>query len=142
MMADKKNKCKNSTTSPKAEGAMLSAKEAWEQTFDAVNDLLAIINTEYQLVRVNKAMAAKLGRTPEECIGLTCYSALHGTTSPPAFCPHQQLTEDGQGHTAEVYDQQLGGHFSSAIVRCAIRRVNSLGAFMSFTTSPRTKRWR
>ena len=90
---------------------MLSTKEAWEQTFDAVSNLLAIINTEYQFVRVNKAMAAKLGRTPEECIGLTCYSAVHGTTSPPDFCPHKLLIEDGQGHTAEVHDQQLGGHF-------------------------------
>ena len=90
---------------------MLSGEDAWAQTFDAVPDLLAIINTGYQLVRVNKAMADKLGRTPEECIGLTCYSTVHRSTSPPDFCPHQQLIEDGLTHTAEVYDQRLGGHF-------------------------------
>ena len=99
------------TERKRVEAALLSAKEDWERTFDAVSDLLAILNTEYQFVRVNKAMAARLGRTPEECIGLTCYSTIHGTNSPPVFCPHKQLIEDGHGHTAEVHEQHLGGHF-------------------------------
>ena len=108
---ERRNKDKDITNRKRAEGAMLSTKEAWEQTFDAVSNLLAIINTEYQFVHVNKAMAARLGRTPEECIGLTCYSAVHGTTSPPVFCPHKRLIEDGHRHTAEVNEQHLGGHF-------------------------------
>ena len=99
------------TERKRMEAALLRAKEDWERTFDAVSDLLAILNTEFQFVRVNRAMATRLGRTPEECIGLPCYATVHGTTSPPVFCPHKRLIEDGQGHTAEVYEQHLGGYF-------------------------------
>jgi PAS domain-containing protein len=35
----------------------VKATKDWEHTFDAVPDLIAIIDTEYQIVRANKAMA-------------------------------------------------------------------------------------
>ena len=57
----------------KAEEVAIQATKNWEYTFDAVPDLISIIDTEYRIVRANKAMAARLGVTPEECVGLTCY---------------------------------------------------------------------
>ena len=87
------------------------AAKDWEYTFDAVPDLIAIIDTEYRVVRANRAMAARLGVTPEECVGLTCYRVIHGTDEPPSFCPHRQLLEDGLEHTAEVREDSLGGYF-------------------------------
>ena len=74
-------------------------------------DLIAILDNEYRIVRANKAMATRLGLKPEECIGLTCYRALHGTASPPSFCPHRLLIEDGLEHTAEIFEECLGGYF-------------------------------
>ena len=95
----------------KAEEAAIQATKNWEHTFDAVPDLIAIIDTKYRIVRANRAMAAKLGVTPEECIGLTCYRVVHGTDEPPSFCPHRQLLKDGLEHTAEVCEDCLGGYF-------------------------------
>jgi PAS domain S-box-containing protein len=92
------------------ETAVKAAKD-WEHTFDAVPDLIAIIDTNYKIVRANRAMASKLGMTPEECIGLTCYSVVHETTKPPSFCPHRQMLKDGFEHTAEVCEDCLGGYF-------------------------------
>jgi PAS domain-containing protein len=80
----------------------------WEQTFDAVPDLIAIIDTKYQIVRANRAMAAKLRLTKEECIGLTCYRVIDGTSESPSFCLHQQLLNDGLEQTAEIYENFLG----------------------------------
>ena len=79
----------------KAEEIAFRDVKDWEQTFDAVPDLIAIINTKYQIVHANRAMAAKLRLTKEECIGLTCYRAIHGTNEPPSFCPHKQLINNG-----------------------------------------------
>ena len=87
----------------KAEEATVQATKDWEHTFDAVPDLIAIIDTEYRVVRANKAMAARLGVTPEECIGLTCYRAIHGTDEPPSYCPHRQMLMDELEHTREVH---------------------------------------
>ena len=46
-----------------AEETAVRATKEWEYTFDAVPDLIAVIDTEYRIVRVNRAMAARLGVT-------------------------------------------------------------------------------
>ena len=95
----------------RAEKAAFQAAKDWEQTFDAVPDLIAIIDTESRVVRANRAMATRLGTTPEGCVGLTCYSAMHGTDETSSFCPHKQLLEDGLEYIAEVHEEVLGGDF-------------------------------
>ena len=95
----------------KAEEAAFRAVKYWEHTFEAVPDLIAIIDTKDRIVRANRAMAAKLRLAKEECIGLICYRAIHGTSEPSLFCPHQQLLNDGLEHTAEIYEYHLGGYF-------------------------------
>ncbi|TFH06031.1 MAG: PAS domain S-box protein, partial [Methanosarcina sp.] len=99
----------------KAEEEAARAAKAWEYTFDVVPDMIAILDTEYGVVRANKAMAARLGMTPEECVGLTCYRVVHGMDEPPSFCPHSQLLKDGLEHTAEVFEDCLGGYFQESV---------------------------
>jgi len=95
----------------RSEEQVLLAGEEWERTFNAVPDLVSILDTEHTIRRVNKAMAAKLGVTPDEAVGLTCYQYVHGTQSPPNFCPHAMLIKDQQEHAVEIYEERLGGHF-------------------------------
>jgi len=89
----------------------LQAEEDWKRTFDAVPDLIAIIDTDFRIVRANKAMASRLGLTPEGCVGLTCYANVHGTAQPPSFCPHRQLLKDGLKHSAEIHEDRLEGDY-------------------------------
>ena len=95
----------------RAEEAILRAKEEWERTFDAVPDLVAILDNEYRIVRVNKAMADRLDLKAEQCIGLKCYEAVHGGSRPPAFCPHTLTRQSGQQHIAEIHEPRLEGDF-------------------------------
>ncbi len=95
----------------RAEKEAIQAAKNWEYTFDAVPDLVAIIDDKHRVVRVNKAIAARSGMTPEECIGLTCYRVIHGTDKPPSFCPQRQLLKDWDEHTAEICEGCLGGNF-------------------------------
>ena len=74
-------------------------------------DLIAILDREHRVVRLNRPMARRLGREPEECVGLRCFEAVHGMPCQPPFCPHAQTLADGKEHTAEVYEERLGGHF-------------------------------
>ncbi len=95
-----------------AEEAASRAKGEWERTFDSVPDLIAIIDNDYKIARINNAMAEQIGLTPAECVGKTCYKLVHKTDSPPPFCPHAQTVKDGQGHHAEIYEEGLRGHFA------------------------------
>jgi PAS domain S-box-containing protein len=94
-----------------AEVALRRAKEEWERTFDSVPDLIATIDSSHRVMRVNRAMANRLGVEPEACVGLACYEVIHGTSLPPAFCPHAKTIEDSQPHAEEVHIERFGGDF-------------------------------
>ncbi len=95
----------------RAEETSLDAREDWERTFDAVPDLIAIIDTEHRIVRANKAMAAKLAMSQQQCVGLKCYSVVHGLNEPLGTCPHSQSLQDGSERTAEIHEDHPGGDF-------------------------------
>ncbi len=94
-----------------AEEQIALARKEWELTFDAVPDLITILDNQNRIIRVNKAMAERLGINKEDVIGLSCYDFIHGKDKSTSFCPNVQLLSDGQQHTAEVYMERLGGDF-------------------------------
>jgi PAS domain S-box-containing protein len=59
-----------------AEEALQREEHAWERTFDSMPDLIAILDCDYRIVRVNRAMAEKIGCTAPQCIGLKCYETM------------------------------------------------------------------
>ena len=97
------------TPQKKAEEALYKARIEMERTFDALPDFIAIIDQKHRVLRVNKSMADKLGIRPEQCFGLRCYESVHGTKESHASCPLSKTLEDGKVHTAEVYEERLGG---------------------------------
>jgi PAS domain S-box-containing protein len=91
--------------------ALQRAKEEWERTFASVPDLIATLDNQHRVLRVNDAMARRLGLTPEECIGLPCYEVVHGTSVPPEFCPHSRTGADGLEHVEELHVDRFEGDF-------------------------------
>lgn len=104
------------------------AKEEWERTFDVVPDLIAIIDNNYRISRVNRAMALKLGMTPEECVGQICYRTVHGAEESPSHCPHRLLLEDGLEHTAEMNESSLGGDYLVSVSPLRDAKGNLMGS--------------
>ena len=90
---------------------LISAKEEWERTFDAITDPVMILDTNYRIIKANKAMADALGVTPAKAVGMTCYESVHGTQAPPDYCPHAKLLTDGQARSQEIFEPRLGGHY-------------------------------
>ncbi len=105
------------TERKRAEQEIIRAKEAWERTFDAVPDLITILDKDYHILRINKAMAERLERSSrveqatQACLGQLCYACVHGTDAPPGFCPHMLVLQDKKTHTAEIHDGYLQGDF-------------------------------
>ncbi|MGO9569429.1 MAG: diguanylate cyclase [Desulfomonilaceae bacterium] len=95
----------------RGEVAIEKAKREWEDTFDTVPDLIAIIDRNHVIQRLNKAMADKLKIHPRDAIGLNCYEFCHGTEGPFPGCPLLQSLTDGAEHSAEVVEPNLGGTF-------------------------------
>ena len=99
----------------RAEEKIHSAKKDWENTFDAVPDLIAIIDINHTITRVNKSMADRCGSVPEELIGRKCHEVMHGMYHPHAGCPHTEMIRDGSGHSVVVEEQLLNGIFDVTV---------------------------
>jgi signal transduction histidine kinase len=95
---------------------MRTAKDEWELTFNAIPELVAIIDRDHRLLRVNRAMAEFIGCPPAEAVGLRCCEVMHRLPHPPGFCPHTLLLRDGSSHQIEAFDEAMGGHFEISVV--------------------------
>ncbi len=85
------------------------ANEEWQRTFNAISDLVMVLDNRHTILRANKAMADALGMTEQEVVGKSCHELVHGGKEPLAFCPHSQLLADGKEHSVEVEEPRLGG---------------------------------
>lgn len=98
------------------EAAVIHAKQEWEQTFDAVLDPMALIDDQSRVVRVNRALADRLGVSPRECLGKRCYELIHGDSQRPADCPHSNRFENGRSHyQLERFEPRLDGYFVTTV---------------------------
>jgi PAS domain S-box-containing protein len=94
-----------------AEESIIRAKEEWERTFEAIPDMITLIDQDHRILRANRAMATRLGCTPPQVEGCLCYEAVHGLSAPPDYCPHTKLLALGKEAQAEVVEDRLGGIF-------------------------------
>ncbi len=99
------------TSHKEAEEKALKAQKDWEDTFYAVPDLIALVDTDYNILRVNRSLADRVHVKPEDCKGWKCYELIHGTHEPPHICPHTLMMEDNVEHTREMHEDNLDGDF-------------------------------
>lgn len=86
----------------------LKTKDELALIFNTVPDHIAIIDNQFRIQRVNKALADKLICIRDKLIGAPCYKYICMADSPPSSCPHARMLGDGKEHFAEIYIQQLG----------------------------------
>ena len=86
---------------------LLQATNEWERTFNAVPDLIFLLDTEHRIIRANTVVLNRLGRNWSGVIGAHCYEVMHGLSQPPPYCPHSKLLADGKPHTDEIFEQGL-----------------------------------
>jgi PAS domain S-box-containing protein len=96
----------------KAEELMLKAKREWEATFDAVPDLIALIDKEFRIIRVNKSFAEKVGTDARLCVGKKCHSLVHNASAPKDYCPIKEVKKTKAPAFYQTEVPGLGSHYS------------------------------
>ncbi len=83
------------------------SKEVWEGTFDAITDSVAILDRDYQLLKLNKAYdALGLSATREALLHQTCYRAFYQRE---AVCPDCPVTETLASGKPAYAEKAIGG---------------------------------
>ncbi len=100
------------TAQKNIQNEIIQSKNEWQQIFDSVSELIAFLDRDYKIIKVNRALAKKLKLAPRQCIGRHCYEIIHGMTQPSLQCSHTRTLKDGHVHNFTLYEKNLGGWFS------------------------------
>jgi two-component system cell cycle sensor histidine kinase/response regulator CckA len=102
---------KDITARKQAAEALVRAKLDWENTFDAIADMVMLLDNEHQIIRVNRAAAEALNTTKESLVGKKCYEAVHKRSHPIRECPLVVTMKTLEPQSAEIEEPRLGGTF-------------------------------
>jgi len=93
--------------------ALLKAEEEkWRSSFNALEDVMLIIDRDYNIENINDSGLALLGKSRDEVIGKKCYQILRGTECPQEECPCRKTLETKQVGSLDHYEARFDRYFS------------------------------
>jgi PAS domain S-box-containing protein len=84
------------------------ANRELSDVFNAMGNLIFVVDKDNVIVRVNDACASFLKSNPKDIIGRKCYEIMHGLSAPLTNCPMELTKRDGIPHIEEVNDPHIG----------------------------------
>ncbi|MCX5793035.1 MAG: PAS domain S-box protein, partial [Elusimicrobia bacterium] len=84
-----------------AEEKLEEAAKNWLDTFDAIDDIVWMMDAESRIIRVNKATEKTFHLTAGDLIGRHCWEVVHGSRQPIAECPALPAKKKMRRETAE-----------------------------------------
>ncbi len=87
------------TEQKKMEEALRYSSIQWQNTFDAMNDSVSLINLEGKILQCNKAMMEFLKKPSNEIIGSFCWELVHCISEPIEGCPVIRMKETRRRET-------------------------------------------
>ncbi len=91
--------------------ALRLASEEWRKSFDAIGDMIMLIGSDFTISRANLAVSRLLKMSPKNIIGKKCYQLIHGTNTPPEYCPFLKAQAKGIYCEVESDEPHIGGTF-------------------------------
>jgi PAS domain S-box-containing protein len=103
------------TERKRAEEDVRNAAAQWQATFDAVQDLVLLLDKDFRILRANRAAAGFLGLPFDKIVGGHCYDLIHGTSMPPAECPLAKMRQSRRHEETEVLARKGGPWLSVSV---------------------------
>ncbi len=90
-------------------GTVSSSQRQWEDTFDSIEDLILVHNSDGKILKINRALAARLRLRPSEIAGRAVREVLRQGNTPWNRCPYCESVSGD----AEKFDSSFGGYLHS-----------------------------
>ncbi len=103
------------TERKRAEEALLHAAKEWRRTFDAVADVVFLIDRDHEILRVNRAATQRFGKNFDGIIGESCYRLIHGRNKPAPDCSHICALASGDQERREFYEPTVEAFFEATV---------------------------
>jgi PAS domain S-box-containing protein len=89
----------------KMEEQLCQAKDEWERTFDAVPDIIFILDLNYRILRANQAMLDMFGVSQQKITGQLCCHVVHHTSTFPPYCSKMRQELDVESCRSDSLQQ-------------------------------------
>ena len=100
------------TVQKHAEKLLRTADEDWRNSFDSLDDVMLIIDRDYNIENINARGLKLLGKRSEDVIGQKCYKVISGAQGPAEDCPCKKSLETKKVESTDRYEEQFGKFFS------------------------------
>lgn len=87
------------------------ARENWERTFNAIRDVVTVLDADLRIVRANAFTSVTVNKPLAEIEGRRCFELFQGRSEPCPGCPVVRTFAEGRAQTAELPYQHPGGHW-------------------------------
>ena len=88
------------------------AAQEWRECFDSLEDVMLLVDSGYRITRVNRKACQVFGKNFSDLIGRYCYEIVHGSSTPPDFCPHGKVLRCAKPAQHEYFDPHFNKTFS------------------------------
>ncbi|MCI5222576.1 MAG: DUF3365 domain-containing protein, partial [Candidatus Electrothrix sp. AR4] len=99
------------TSRKRAKEQLVKKTEEWENTFNAIPDIITLQDSDMKIIRANQAAFDFFQLSPEELIGSTCYRLFRGALEPCPECPGMRSVIDMKKHCSTVEHKRVGKFF-------------------------------
>lgn len=103
---------KDITEQQRLHDQLQNAKNEWEKTFDAMSDIITLMDKDFRIIRANKATYNFFNVPPGAINGRHCFELFRGVSTPCFDCPVFDTIHDSHCHHSEkIAHEKLGKIF-------------------------------
>ena len=100
------------TERKRAEELLRNAEADWRNSFNSLEDVMLIIDGDYNIENINEIGLKLLEKSKEEVIGKKCYQVISGADSPGEECPCMKSLETKKVESVDLYEERFGKYYS------------------------------
>jgi PAS domain S-box-containing protein len=90
----------------RVEQALINALRQWEETFNATQDSIMLVDNEFRIVQANNSASRFFGKPLGTLLGQTTHKLLYETELPPDNCPLKIARQTNKHEEKELYLSQ------------------------------------
>jgi PAS domain S-box-containing protein len=100
------------TERKRAEELLRNAEADWRNSFNSLEEVMLIIDRDYNIENINEIGLKLLGKSKAEVIGQKCYQVISGADSPGEDCPCRKSLETKKVESLDLYEERFGKYYS------------------------------
>ena len=93
------------------EQVLRQSRDEWEETFNALPDLVTLLDPELTIVKVNQLTCEVFNLEPSSILGRKCHEVFVGSEEMCSACPVEESVEDKFSHHHVIENRKIGRTF-------------------------------